>query len=343
MPVKKLYREHMSSYFFIALLTFFSACGLLGSDDKAPLEPGPRNYTWTVDTLSSPSNLFYLFSMWGNSPANIWALGPADASENALWHYHGGSWGKTTYRLSSNMQSIYGFDSTNIWACDSPGGNIYHYGGMNWTETGSFEYPDYSITYLNNIWGPTPDEIYIAGGAYDQEKGALATLLKYNGTEWKYVDLPHKEMSFAWVRKSMKNDLLYVTAIQFSSSGDEYKIFTYNGNKLKEIYSGEEPAYAYDLGGRIYINIGKKIFKHQNDQLVLWKDFSQTTYLGMIFGRNEKDFFGVASDGLAHFNGTNIQTIYPTNLSINYVFVMGKDVFAIGDYRVIIHGTLNEE
>jgi hypothetical protein len=304
------------------------------------VEPGSRDYVWSVDTISSPPNLFYLFHLWGSSPTNVWAAGSADSYENALWHYDGNSWEKSTQRLSPSLLSIYGFDSTDIWACGSQGEYVYHYDGMNWTQLGPFPYPGYSSNSRSNIWGAKPYEIYSAGYADDQDKGTLATLLKYNGSSWRYIKLPEKEMSFNWVRKSQENSLLYITAIQFLSTGDVYKIFTYNGRSLNEILSGNESAWAWEMNGRIYIIFGRKIYKHIKNQLVLWKDFSNTNYLGRIYGRSEKDFFGVASDGLAHYNGTDLITIYPTSFFIDDVFVMEKDIFMICENRIIVHGKL---
>ena len=326
------------------LLSAFIACSPTDSPiEYEDTEPGSRNYTWTVDTISSPPNLFYLFSLWGSSPTNLWAAGSADSYENALWHYDGNSWKKTTQPLSPSLQSINGFDSTNIWTCASRGGSIFYYDGTSWAQTGNLPYPDYSITYFNNIWGVNPDEIYIAGAAYDQGKGTQATILKYNGKSWNYMDLPDKEMSFTWVRKSRENSLLYITAIQFLSTGDVYTIFTYNGKALNELYSDNESAYAYVINSSIYINISKKIYKHKKNKLELWKDFSNTNYLGRIYGRTEKDFFSIASDGLAHYNGTDLITIYPTSFFINDVFVLEKDIFIICENRIIIHGKLKTD
>jgi len=306
------------------------------------IEPGRRDYEWSVDTISAGPDLFYLFSIWGSSPANLWAIGHADESLNSLWHYNGTTWKRTSQQLGSNIQSIWGFDSTNVWICDSPGGNIFHFDGISWQNAGYYPYPGYNLSLLNNIWGAKPDEIYIAGAASDQEKGSLATLLYYDGSQWKYVSIPEKKMFFVWIRQSKEKNYLYITAIESTQSGDIYNIFIYDGDKLDEICSSQEGAYAYEMNGKIYICIGQKIYKHQNNQLVLWKDFSQTNFLGMLCGRNEKDFFGVASDGLTHYNGTDLKTIYPTNLFINNIFVMEKDVYMICEYRIIIHGKLKD-
>lgn len=322
---------------------YFTSCKRTPTEPNDNTKPGRRDYEWAVDTISSPPNLFYLISLWGNSATNLWAVGPADESIYSLWHYDGRIWEKTTQRLSSNLQSIFGFDSSDIWMCDSPGGNIFHFNGTSWDKFGFFPYPEYSLTYLNNIWGPAPNEIYVACSAYDQTKGSKAILMRYNGIKWEFVNLPEKKMSFVYIRKSDENNCLYITAIEFLPNGDTYVIFKYDGNILDEIYSSKEVAYACEIKGKIYIYNGQKIYKHQNNQLVLWKDFSRTNYVGGIYGRSEIDFFGVASDGLAHYNGTDLKTICPTDLFINGLFVMEKDIFMICEYRIIIHGKLKEE
>ncbi|MBU0558946.1 MAG: hypothetical protein KKG93_05105, partial [Bacteroidetes bacterium] len=296
-----------------------------------------------VDTLTSPPNLFYLFSLWGSSPTNLWAVGPADESVNSLWHYDGHTWKKTTQRLSSNLVSIYGFDSTDIWTCDSPGGDIFHYNGASWTKTGFFPYPGYSLTYLNNIWGPAPNEIYIAGVAWDQTKGSIAILMQYNANQWSFVNLPPTNSSLIWVRKSIEDNNLYFTAVEYITTGTLFKILLYDRKNIIEIYSGSEPATVNEINKKIFITLGKKIHKYINDKLEVWKDFTGTTYIGRVWGRSEKDFFGVASNGLAHYNGSDLKTIYTTDLFIDDLLVMEKDIFMLCENRIIIHGKLKNE
>jgi len=330
---------------FFTLSLFLCVCYSCNATEP-PIDntkPGRRDYVWSVDTISSPPNLFYLSMLWGSSPTNLWAVGSADESVNALWHYDGVTWEKTSQHLSSNLASIYGFDSTNIWICDSPGGNIFHYDGVSWTKTGSFLYPGYSLTYLNNFWGTGSNEIYIAGAAYEQTKGSKAILLSYDGAKWEYINLPEKTTSLIWVRKSIEDNSLYLTGVEYLPAGDVYKIMIYDGKNLNEIYSGSAVASVNEINGKIYITSQGKIYKYRNNKLELWQDFTNTTYGGRLWGRSEKDFFGVASDGLAHYNGTDLITIYPTNLFINDVFVMVNDIFMLCENRIIIHGKLNNE
>lgn len=113
-----------------------------------------------------------------------------------------------------------------------------------------------------------------------------------------------------------------------------------DGANLKEIYSGQERTSVNEMAGRIYLCIGKKIYKYQNNQLTVWKDFSGTKHLGLIWGRSEKDFFTVGVDGLIHYNGTDLITIYPTDMFINAAFIFDSDVFILCNNRVIVHGKL---
>ena len=77
-----------------------------------------------------------------------------------------------------------------------------------------------------------------------------------------------------------------------------------------------------------------------NNQLIVWKDFSETSHVGRVWGRSEKDFFTVGENGLNHYDGSNLITIYPTSMFINDVFVLESDVFILCDNKVIVLGKL---
>lgn len=327
---------------FSSLLLFINAdCKKNPVSPIDDLKPGRRDYVWTVDTISSPPNLFYLFSLWGSNPENIWAVGSADETVNALWHYNGIIWEKTTQRLSSNLQSIYGFDSSEIWMCDSPGGNIFRFDGSAWAKFTEFSVNGFPLTYINNIWGDNSHNIYAAGAIADGSVNYKGIILKFDGNIWKSVPIPETRISFIWIRRGMKeSDKYYLTATRFESVGDTNKIYEFDGLNLKEIYTGQEVATVNEMAGRIYICIGKKIFKYQNNQLAVWKDFSATQHVGRVWGRSEKDFFTVGENGLTHYNGTDLITIYATEMFINDAFIFEKDIFILCNNRIIIHGKL---
>ncbi len=110
--------------------------------------------------------------------------------------------------------------------------------------------------------------------------------------------------------------------------------------RLKEFYIGQLTASVNDINNNAYVCIGKNIYKYQDDTLVVWKDFSSTAHVGRVWGRNEIDFFTAGTNGLTHYNGTDLITLYPTSMFINEVFVLPKDVFMICNNKIIVHGTL---
>lgn len=314
---------------------------IVGSNDGV-LEPGRRDYTWTVDTLkANPGDLFYMFSLWGNSPMDVWATGSGDASDLTMWHYDGQSWTRDLSRLSSNMMCVFGFAQNNVYMCDAPGRGVYHYNGLQWSNV--YTYSDVgTYLYSTNIWGDAPNNIYVAGAIYTISAGDYkGAILHFDGNTWRFLSISNYRIGFTWIRRGIyESTKYYLSAVRYESTGDTNKIFELDGINLKEIYSGQEITSVNEMSGCIYHCIGKKIYKYQNDKLIVWKDFSGTTHGGRLWGRSEADFFTIKSDGLAHYNGTDLSTIFPTNMFINDTFVFEKDIFILCNNRIIIHGKL---
>lgn len=311
------------------------------------LKSGSRDYEWSVDTLTAPSgNLFYLWSIWGSDTSNIWIAGQGDTPYN-LWHYDGKEWKAYSQQIGS-LISIYGFADNNVWA--GGGDCLSHFDGTNWSSSNCFDLPNNppnsSDIGLNNIWGSSFDDIFAVGGGYSSPTGVadIGVIFNFDGNEWRLISIPRLNLTFSDIRKNTNNGKYYLTATRLGQSvPDTNKIFEFDGMNLKKIWSGTEVSTVNEIDGKIYLAIGKKIYKYQNDNLKVWKDFSGTTYLGKVWGRSEKDFFGVASDGLVHYNGTDLKTIYTTHLFINDLFVMEKDIFMLCENRIIIHGKLKNK
>jgi hypothetical protein len=305
--------------------------------------PGRRDYTWTVDSLKVPNgDLFYLFSLWGSSPTDIWAVGSGSTALVTLWHYDGASWSRNTSSLSSNLICVYGFAQNDVYACDAPGNGVYHFNGQQWSNVYNYNIPG-TYLYSTNIWGESSNNIYVAGAIStidsDNYKGAI---LHYDGSKWSFVSIPDYRVGFTWIRRgNIESMKYYLSAVRYESTGDTNKIYELDGTNLNEIYSGQERTSINEMASRVYHCIGKKIYKYQNGQFIVWKDFSGTKHIGRIWGRSEIDFFTVASDGLTHYNGTDLVTLYPTNLFINEAFVFQKDIFILCNNRIIIHGKLH--
>jgi hypothetical protein len=67
-----------------------------------------------------------------------------------------------------------------------------------------------------------------------------------------------------------------------------------------------------------------------------------------MFGRSEKDFFGEQKGGgIMHYNGTDLELVYPMTMEIWCGFIFEKDVFfecqnASQGLYIVIHGKLRE-
>jgi hypothetical protein len=304
--------------------------------------PGRRDYTWTVDTLKvTNGDLFYLISLWGSSPTDIWAVGSGSTALVTLWHYNGASWSRNTSSLSSNLICVYGFAQNDVYACDAPGNGVYHCNGQQWSNVYKYDGPG---TYLglNSLWGDASNNIYAVGGIDTIANGNYKdAVLHYDGSNWNFLSIPDRRVGFTWIRRGvLESAKYYLSGVRNESTGDTNKIFELDGTSLKEIYSSQVGGSVCEMEGKVYFPIGKKIFKYQNNQFVVWKDFSSTTYRGWICGRSEIDFFLLATDGFGHYNGTDLKTIYSTNLPISGIFVFENDIFFILNFKIIVHGKL---
>ena len=53
-------------------------------------QPGPRDYTWQVDTINAGGNI--LRTIDGSSDSSVWAVGEAGDFRYTIWHFDGRKW-----------------------------------------------------------------------------------------------------------------------------------------------------------------------------------------------------------------------------------------------------------
>jgi hypothetical protein len=121
----------------------------------------------------------YFNSVWGTGPSDVYIAGSCGGA--LLYHFDGTSWGKLSFPwIWFLFGSIWGSGPTDIWAVYY--GDIVHYDGTGWNETGS-------KWFVNAIWGSSSSDIYTVGdyqissGHYDN------VILHYDGTAWSTVYL----------------------------------------------------------------------------------------------------------------------------------------------------------
>jgi hypothetical protein len=352
----------------IALLSFSLLFTYCKNTTVAPeLKPGRRDYVWELDTLDMPVN--YIGSMWGASPNDVWAVGPAGTENDRLLHYDGAKW--STYKkepINCAANALFGFSADNVWmggqaGWGSKGAGIWHYDGVKWSQNYVYDVEGSYDVQVYDIWGSGPNDIYASGvitfydGKTDDFRGFL---LHYDGRRWQeVVRVGPVNSQFLIIRKEQNR--AYVHSFGSGGGSSAYETVTFyevKGHELREIYSTSLAdiywASLNAVAGKVYFVIGKDAFRYLGGSLVKQFSFQYPQFDSGISGRNENDLFVTMKDGIAHYNGTDTEYLYKFPVDdmgqINVPMIFEKEVFFCiwnltgPSYatNLILHGRLKE-
>ncbi|MGE5354177.1 MAG: hypothetical protein ACM3P0_18970 [Acidobacteriota bacterium] len=330
--------------------------------DPGNITPGRRDYTWTVDTLDMPVNQIY--SIWGSSPSDIWACGPAGDESKWFQHYDGSKW--TPYNISFSGNTLFGFSRNDVWM-GGDDGEIWHYDGTGWKRNYTYKADNRNnLVIVQNIWGDRPDDVYACGvifykNSVFEPQSNKGFILHYDGQKWTEVLKGEFDYQFISIRR--EQDDVFVLAYYTSntiSSNDIIAFYKLNGNKLEKIYSGLHGVVNWGnfdlLGNNLYFWIGRDIYTYSEragfGKGEFLKIFSVTepSFDYYVFGRSMKDLFISTIGGLAHYNGEDVQYIlhYPDTQRIiaGVLFFEKEIVCAYVDYstntNMVVHGKLKD-
>lgn len=334
-------------FLIISCALIFISCNTTEPpDNEDNLHPGRRDYIWTADTLWT-QDFFCITEVWGSSPNSIWMVASGTSAKDCLWYYNGVKWNRSNQILSPGLSTVFGLSAEEIWLGDTYG-SIWRNKGSSWQKFKQLIVSGYDWIVIGSIYGTYSNNLYAVGTADNYNgSGYKGIILKYDGSDWKFLYIPDIRVGFHRIKK-MKNGK-YLVEGSNDDNGFLEKLFVFDGNSnLKEIYSDYAYPAIYEMNGDVYVVINSKIYKCRNDKLELWKDFSSTSYVRTVLGRNEKDFFGCGYDGIMHYNGTDLVNLYPTQLEQRGVLIFEKDAFFVGynpatEMNVMIRGTLNEQ
>lgn len=291
-------------------------------------KPGRRDYVWTIDTLDVPYSI--VRRMWGSGPTDVWAILGADL-DRTIWHYDGNSWNTDGVYRSIDPASIFGFAPDNIWLGGHQG-EIWHYDGSTWSQFTVLVATQGTTITWDNIWGENPNNVY-AVGAYEDHSlyNNNGVIAHFDGDTWKLLNIEgngnlvqiYKDISgYYFIRGTLYGMI------------DTSKVFLLYQSKLTEIYSNiETTSYAAYIGlieGRVLISYGKDIYTYSNNNFKLFYSVENQSFGGGIIGRSLKDIFLGMQDGIAHYNGNNVQYLLnPSNPDafITSWTILEKEVF----------------
>ena len=346
----------------VALLGIFvfTLCQRIKNPIYSEPEPGRRDYVWELDTLNMPMN--YIGAVWGASPTDVWAVGAGGTYNDRLLHYDGTEW--STYTKESILcggNTLFGFNANDVWMGGGGGwgagggAGIWHYNGVEWREHFVYKVEGAYDIRVVDIWGTRPNDLYASGtisfydGVKDKWRGFV---LHFNGINWNEVVRADCESQFLNVRK--EKDRLFLFSVFIPAGGDDtFEFFELKNNTLTKIYSAAQPqisiASMNSIDGLVYFTIDNDVFRYEKGAFNKCFSIYEKNFGHSISGRNENDIFLWMKDGIAHYNGQDIQYIYQYprySLNVNiYGVFFNKDVFFCASERynnnnLIIHGKI---
>ncbi len=324
------------------------------------LQPGRRDYVWTTDTLDMEMN--FIHTIWGSSPNDVWAMGAGGTAYDRLWHYDGSSWKPYNKEpIYCNGFSLFGYGPDNVWmggggSVQTNGASIWHFDGKNWTPNFIYNVSGSYLVTILNINGSQPNDVYACGdiGYYDGKTSSnVGFVLHYDGKQWKEIVKGTLNHEFSKIGEENGKAYIY-SAIEspLSSNDDSLLFYELNDGILSDIYSNSEGIIHwinfFHIYDQMYFLLDRNVCFFKEGRFITRFSINEPEFQYYLFGRNEKDIFLNMKDGLAHYNGEDVQYLlnYPKySRSFGEAAVFEKDVFQvyvdqISGKNMVLHGKL---
>lgn len=327
-------------------------CDLTDLPEESPV-PGRRDYEWTVDTLriNSPA-----YKIWGSSPSDVWSINSSDFN-NSIYHYDGNNWTTDENFRLLVPYSIYGFANNNIFIGGSDG-QIWHFDGSVWQVTAVLTKDGNDDIVFDNIWGESSYDFY-AFGAYPDESGYAnnSVIAHYFYGKWEMLNTDELFGIVEHLYKNFKDNKIYLQVIGGHDYTDSTHIFEFSQGKYYKLYSNiwtkGLQADISIINKEVYFILGNEISKRIDNQFQTVIKVANPNFYQRIWGRNSKDIFLLMTDGLVHYNGSDMEYLFyfsqPNSKPWTQIYgaaIFDKEIFFTVDepptnLSLIYHGKLN--
>ena len=297
------------------------------------LQPGRRDYTWTIDTVNSDPYKT-LYRIWGSSSSDVWVIGNGDDDSKDIFHFDGHNWiGGGKYWTLYEPNSLYGFGPNDVYfGCAS--GRIYHFDGNNMKEVAALSEDGHNDIIFDNMWGNSNNDLY-AFGAYPDSQGLYngSVIAKLSNNNWIELNTEGLTGIVGQLCTDGTDQKLYMQVLKISNGYDTAFIYELYQGTFSQLYKtlwGNSWANVSLINNEIYFTLDKKIARRVNEQFQTILDLNNTNFDLNIWGRNSEDIFLEMTDGLAHYNGTDIKYLFHYNQSNVEIFgaaLFQDDVF----------------
>jgi hypothetical protein len=332
----------------VTVLLITNSCKDNGTDPET-LEPGRRDYVWTVDTIKA--YYIYFSSIWGQNAEDVWAISMVGSVFENIYRYDGKKWYRETRTPIGNTSSLWGIEN-NLWICTHDG-HIWNYKNNVFSSSPQLLLENKEVEFLS-IAGKNENEIF-AGGGKNITLNRDALLYKYNGINWQLNKIMQNKGNITRIRYSSVNNRYYIlTYLDNETENDTVSLYEYDGNNIKSIYrnyiSENTSCIMNDINGYLYVTIGHKIFRYSKNNFEQILEINDSNFGGQTWGRSKSDIFIRMLDGLMHYNGSDVKYILKFSPDVRFgtsAMVFEKNIFLhVFDnktgYNIIYHGKLKE-
>jgi hypothetical protein len=293
--------------------------------------------------------------MWGSSPSDVWAITESNW-ENSISHFDGSRWiSYGIYGLATPF-TIYGFSNTEVYFGEAGSGRIWKFDGNIWNQFAQLTKYGHNNIWIENIWGQSPSNFYAFGAYPDSNELANGSVISYyNNGNW--VNINGYELKGVvehfYINRSDNKKYLELIRVGGAEFIDSSIIYEYINNGFNKIYSSLESkgtqAVLSFINNEVLFVLGNQIARRTNNQFQTILNVTNPNFYQRIWGRNTKDIFLLMTDGLAHYNGTDVEYLFYFNRTpstqIYGAALFEKDVFFLVDeaptgLSLVYHGRL---
>lgn len=332
--------------------------GFISCDTTEPpidnTTPGRRDYVWSIDTLDAPSNTYY--RMWASSLTDIWCVSSHDW-DKSIAHFDGESWALYGEPGLINLTAIYGFSNNEIFIGADNGG-VWKFNGSDWELFIQLTKNGHHNISISNIWGESQNNFY-AFGAYPDTNGGFnnSVIARFQNNNWTILNTDDIIGNVGALFKNNVDGKIYLNTYRIGGGAypDSTLIFEYTAGKFRQLYSsvwtGGLQTDISLIDHEVYFILGNKIAKRKNNEFQSFLQIDNPNFYQRIWGRNSKDIFLLMTDGLAHYNGSDIEYLFYFNITprtqIYGASLFEDDAFflvfeAQSGLKLVYHGKLNE-
>jgi hypothetical protein len=327
---------------FIALAVISCSC----DSTEPPITvdpPGRRDYKWTRDTLRADDFGFISFySIWGNSPNDVWVIGNAATYVNKIWHYDGKDW--HNYLLDEFVEPtrMHGISSNELWMVTA-NSNIWKYDGHKWFKHTTIVPAEYKRILFEDIFG-YKNNIYAVGIAEKENGDYTGVIVHFDGIKWVVLNTPKIKEYFMRIRFLEGKDIL-ILGLAYEEPIEPGRLYKFVNGEINLVVKSKSDFFPDILKDKMYVSNEKIIYEYNNGILNKILDFNSTNYAGRILGRTTNDFFTINYNwNLGHYNGTDMMDIYHTEGYITDTKIFTSEIFVIcktlDNVNYILHGEL---